>query len=285
MGPRVNATGDADDYRAVNHANWESRVPVHAASDSYALSRFEHDPARLSDVVSLDRERLGDLTGQEVVHLQCHIGTDTLSLARLGGTVTGLDFSQSALDVAEELAAKAGPPVDYVCADVYQAVEALGAARFDLVYTGVGALCWLPSAKRWAETVSGLLRPGGRLFLREGHPVLWALDDPRDDQLVVLEYPYFEGPGVPFSEDITYAGDGTPIASPDIVHFNHGLAEIFNALWDAGLVVDCFEEFDHVPWPALGDQMPEVSPGRNRLIDRPERLPASYILGAHKPSA
>jgi SAM-dependent methyltransferase len=272
----------AHDYRAINHANWESRVPLHVASDEYGLARYRDDPSQLSSVVRFDVPRLGEIAGLDVVHLQCHIGTDTISLARLGATVTGLDFSAAALAVARELAASAGPDVDFVEADLYDAVDALGGARFDVVFTGIGALCWLPDVRGWAEVVAGLLRPGGRLFMREGHPVLWAMDDPRADGLVALEYPYFETEGVPFSEEATYVGHDRPLAAPDIVHFNHGLAEIFNAVWDVGLEITAFDEHDTVPWPALGDQMEEVADGEFRLIDRPERLPHSYTLQARK---
>lgn len=277
----VNTMGD-ENYRAVNHANWESRVPAHAASEGYGIKRFVDDPGHLSTVVEFDRQRLGDITGLSVVHLQCHVGTDTISLARLGATVTGLDFSAAALDVARRLATDCGASIDYVEADVYDAVEALGDERFDRVYTGVGALCWLPSVTRWAEVVAALLCPGGELFIREGHPVLWALDDPRPDGLPVLAFPYFETDGVPFSDAETYVEQAAPLASPDIVHFNHGMAEILNAVWSTGLEITVFEEHDSVPWNALGDAMEEVGGGEWRLSDRPERLPASYTLRAAK---
>ena len=270
------------DYRAINHANWESRVRHHAASDEYQLQRFVADPRHLSDVVTFDLPRLGPIEGLDVVHLQCHIGTDTTSLARLGANVTGLDFSGSALAVARQLAESAGSAIAYVEADVYDAVGVLGGARFDLVYTGIGALCWLPDVRRWAQTVAGLLRPGGELFIREGHPVLWAMDDPRPDGLLVLAYPYFETEGVPFFEPDTYVTHDEPLEAPDIVHFNHGLAEVFNAVWDAGMEITLFDEHDSVPWNALGDQMHDVGGGEYRLVDRPERLAASYTLRARK---
>ena len=272
----------SSDYRAVNHANWESRVPHHAASDGYALERFRTDPDFMSQVVLFDQPRLGDVAGRDVVHLQCHIGTDTVSLARLGARVTGLDFSESAIEVARATATAAGPDHDYVVADVYDAVEALGAARFDLVYTGIGALCWLPDVVRWAEVVAALLKPGGELFIREGHPVLWALDDPRDDGLLVMRFPYFETDGVRFSESDTYVDQSSPLASPDIVHFNHGLAEIFNALWSAGMEITMFEEHDTVPWNPLGDAMEDVGDGEFRLKDEPERMPMTYTLRARR---
>ncbi|MDQ7993739.1 MAG: class I SAM-dependent methyltransferase, partial [Propionicimonas sp.] len=144
----------AEDYLAVNRANWDARVAPHLAA-GYGIDRLLADPGALSDVVRFDLPRLGDLTGLDVVHLQCHLGTDTLSLARLGGRVTGLDLSGASVAAARDLAGRAGAAIDYVQADVYGAVDALGGARFDLVYTGIGALCWLPSIRRWAETVAG----------------------------------------------------------------------------------------------------------------------------------
>jgi SAM-dependent methyltransferase len=271
------------DYRAVNLANWNSRVPHH--EQGYGLDAFRTDPSYLSDVVTFDLPRLGSIEGLDVVHLQCHIGTDTLSLARLGArSVTGLDFSAPALEVAARLAADCGATIDYVESELYGAVEALGAERFDLVFTGIGALCWLPDVAAWARVVAALLRPGGRLFIREGHPVLWALDDPRPDGLLVVQYPYFETEGIPFSETESYVEHDEPLASPDIVHFNHGLAEIITAVMSAGLTLTAIEEHDTVPWNALGDAMVEVEPNEFRLREAPERLPATYTLQATKPA-
>jgi len=270
------------DYRAINHANWESRVPVHAASTSYRLDRYVNEPALISETVEFDRTRLGDISGLDVVHLQCHMGNDSLSLARLGANVTGLDFSGAALAEARRVSAAGGPHVEYVEADVYDAADVLGAGRFDLVYTGIGALCWLPSVTRWAQVVAALLKPGGELFIREGHPVLWALDDPRDDDQVVLAFPYFETDGVHFSEPDTYVDQTEELAAPDIVHFNHGLAEIFTALWSAGMEITLFEEHMSVPWNAMGDAMHEVDGGEFQLVVRPERLPCTYTLRAGK---
>src|SRR6478736_8456973 len=215
-----------DEYVATNLANWNSRVPHHELG--YGLDAYRSDPTHLSGVVRFDVPRLGDVAGLDAVHLQCHIGTDTLSLARLGARMTGLDFSAPALDVGRQLAAACGTAIDYVCAEAYDAVEVLGGERFDLVYTGIGALCWLPDVRRWADVVAGLLRPGGRLFMREGHPVLWSLCDPRPDRLLVVEYPYFETDGILFVEHDTYAGTGA-VASPRIIHFNHGLGDLHRA--------------------------------------------------------
>lgn len=275
----------ADRWREVNKANWEARVPLHTAPGGYELDAFD-DPGHLSSVVRYDLPRLGRLDGLDVVHLQCHIGTDTVSLARLGaGSVTGLDFSPSALAAARGLAVRAGAVVAFVESDLYDAVEALSPARFDVVYTGVGAICWLPDIARWAHVLAELLRPGGRLFMREGHPMLWTMSDPRADGLLVVEFPYFETDGVEFSEPVTYGGEGT-LGAPDIIHFNHGLSEIFNALSAAGLTITAFDEHREVPWNPLGDLMKasDTHEGEFVLDHGPDRLPLSYTLQAIKPA-
>ncbi len=274
------ADGMDDDYLRINLANWNSRVPHHEIG--YRLEEH-HDPAHLSGVVRFDLPRLGSVAGLDAVHLQCHIGTDTVSLAKLGARMTGLDFSEPALDVARRLAADCGQEIEYVCSDVYAAVEELGRERFDLVFTGIGALCWLPDVRRWAQVVADLLRPGGRLFIREGHPMLWALCDPRPDGLLVVEYPYFEVKGgTPFSEPVSYVEHEGELDSPDTVSFNHGMAEIINALWGAGLQLTMFEEHDSIPWNAFAEEMVEDEDGEFRLRDHPERLAASYTLQAVK---
>src|SRR5450755_3927669 len=157
-----------EDYRTVNRENWDERVPAHLDSPDYATGRFAEDPSFLSQVVRFDVPRLGDVSGLRGVHLQCHIGTDTVSLSRLGARMTGLDFSPVAIEQARSLVARSGDEVNFVESEVYDAAPALGGELFDLVFTGIGALCWLPSISQWASTVGSLLKPGGRLFIREG---------------------------------------------------------------------------------------------------------------------
>lgn len=269
------------DYLTVNLANWNSRVPLH--EKGYRLERFREDPKLLSEVVRFDLPRLGEVTRLDGVHLQCHIGTDTLSLARLGARMTGLDFSAPALAVAHRLAGECGAEIEYVEAEVYDAVEALGAGRFDLVYTGIGALCWVPDIRRWAAVVSALLRPGGRLFLREGHPMLWSLTEPRADGLVTVEFPYFETPGgTRFVERKTYVPHEGELASPESISFNHGLAEIVTAMMHAGLALTAIAEHDSAPWDFLPGATVADDRGEYRLRERPERLAATYTLQAAK---
>ncbi|MFN8072104.1 MAG: class I SAM-dependent methyltransferase [Mycobacterium sp.] len=272
-----------DDHWAVNRAMWDERAPAHAASPDYAVRRLIDDPQRLSDVVRFDLPRLGDIDGLRGVHLQCHIGTDTLSLARLGAAMTGLDFSPASLEIARRIAAEAGLEIDYVESDVYSAPDVLGRNAFDLVYTGIGALIWLPDIRRWADVVAQLLRPGGRLFLREGHPVLWSLDETRRD-VIAFGYPYFEHPEpLIFDAADTYVETDAVFSNVESREWNHGLGEIVTGLLDAGLRLTMLVEHDSVPWEGLPGQM-KVADGEWRLIEHGERVPLSYTLQAEKPA-
>jgi SAM-dependent methyltransferase len=270
-----------DDYRSVNRSYWDARALPHAESDDYGFSRFIADPAHLSDVVRFDLPRLGDIAGLRGVHLQCHIGTDTLSLARLGARMTGLDLSEASLAQARRLAEQAGADIDYVQSELYDALSVLEPGSFDLVYTGVGALCWLPDVQGWAQIVAALLRPGGRLFIREGHPMLWAVEEGRQDGLLVLEYPYFERPEPDVFDDAdTYVQTDMPITSTRSHSWNHGLGEIVTAVMGAGMSLTMLQEHDSVPWEAFAGHMERVGPGEWRVADRPWRLPHSYTLQA-----
>ncbi len=271
-----------EDYRLVNLASWDERAPAHAASPDYAVARFLSEPDFLSHVVRFDLPLLGDVRGQRGVHLQCHIGTDTVSLARLGADMTGVDFSPGALAEGRRLAEATGAPVDFVESDVYGAPAAVGRDDFDLVYTGVGALIWLPDIAAWARTVAALLRPGGRLFIREGHPVMWALDDARADGELVLTHPYHQQrePSV-FDEPGTYVETDVEFQQNRSLEWNHGLGEIVTALFEAGLQPTGLVEHDSVPWDALPGQMVRTEvDGEWRLADRPERMPHTYTLQA-----
>jgi len=274
-----------ENYAEVNKANWDERVAAHAASPDYDVERFVADPGHLSRVVRFDLPRLGDISGLRGVHLQCHIGTDTISLARLGASMTGVDFSAPAVRQATALAGRTGADAVFVESDVYDAPAAVGRKDFDFVFTGIGALCWLPSIGRWARVVADLLRPGGRLFIREGHPMLWTLEDGRDDDLLVVQYPYFER-----AEPTVLDQGGTYVATDaefthNITHeWNHGLGEIVTALLAAGMTITALEEHDSAPWQALPGLMERSESGEWRLADRPWRLPASFTLQAVKHS-
>ena len=266
---------------ALNQANWNQRVPIHVAA--YGLDEYVKDRSYLSSVVRFDRPRLGDVAGQRGLHLQCHLGTDTVSLARLGARMTGLDFSNEAVRGTRAFAAAAQADVAFVEAEVAAALDVLDAASFDLVYTGIGALCWLPRIAEWASVVAGLLKPGGRLFLREAHPILWALADPGPDGRLVLEHPYVERDTPTVWDDAgTYVDTTTKLTATTTHEWNHGLGEIITSLFAAGMHLTGLHEHDSVPWNALPGLMELLPDGEFRLRDRPWRLPHTYTLQATK---
>jgi SAM-dependent methyltransferase len=273
------------EYLELNRANWDDRVPAHVASADYAMQRFLDDPAFLSDVVRYDLPLLGDVSGMNGVHLQCHIGTDTISLARLGASMTGLDFSGPALAEAARLAAAVGADASFVQADVYDAADILKPGSFDLVYTGVGALTWLPDIRRWGRVVADLLRPGGRLFIRDGHPMLLALDVDDDGRLVVTDS-YFETTEARVSDYAgTYVRTDVAIEHTVTHWWNHGLGETVTALLEAGLTLTGLAEHSTVPWRAFsGETMASAGGGEWRLTEMPERLAASFTIQAVKNS-
>ena len=193
----------------------------------------------------------------------------------------GLDFSSAAVQAARDLVARSGDDLSFVQADVYDAVTELGADRFDLVYTGIGALGWLPNIKAWAAVVTELLAPGGRLFLREAHPMLWALDEHAGDGRLVVEYPYFELPEpTAFEEEQTYVRTDARFTHNTIHVWNHGLGQILTALLDRGMTITGLEEHDSAPWQAIDGLMGESLDGEYRT-GRPALAAATDL---HPPS-
>lgn len=244
-----------------NQLNWNDRVAVHLGPNGYDIAGLSADPTRLSGTVGIDAPHLGSLSGLRVAHLQCHIGTDTLSLTRLGATCIGLDFSPDAIVVARALAAETNAPMTFVESTVYDACEVMGQGEFDLVYTTCGVINWLPDIGRWASVVAGLLKPGGRIYLRDTHPILYALDEDRLPGEVVLKYPYTErGQPLAMDEESSYAGEGT-IANTRTYEWNHSVAEIIQAMIEAGLTITEVADENILEWEFYEGQ-PVVSPGQ-----------------------
>lgn len=178
-----------DRFRSANRLRWDEHVDFNLAT--WDVAGLLAEPARLTMMVDADREAVGDVGGRSLLHLQCHFGLDTLAWARLGADATGVDFSPRAIAVARDLAARAGLRARFVEADLYRTPTVLQEA-FEVVYTSGGVLCWLPDIRGWAKVVSSMPRPGGVFYIREAHPVLWALEDERDDEQLVIGLPYFE---------------------------------------------------------------------------------------------
>ena len=257
------------DGRLANRAWWDVAAPLHAESALYDLENFR---VGRDDIRPFELDELGPIAGRELLHLQCHIGTDTLSWARHGARVVGLDFSHASLAVARQLALDCDIDAEFVCADVYDAVEAIDGRTFDVVYTGIGALGWLPDLASWADVVHDLLRPGGVLYLVEIHPV--ALGVAKDGRTVTVdmldtEYQAWHEPGG------TYAAPDAEVPHTTYERV-HTLSDVLSAVLDAGLTLELFHEqsYTNVPWPWAE----RGSDGYFRGPEGARRVPLTYSL-------
>ena len=264
-----------------NRRNWDERVPIHRRTAFYDVPGFLAGGSRLEPG---ETEEVGDVADKSLLHLQCHFGMDTLSWARLGATVTGLDFSPPAIAAARELAAEAGIAAEFVEANVYDAPEALGGRTFDIAYTSRGVLVWLPDLPRWAEVVASLLKPGGILYLREGHPFAHVFDDEAESGLS-LRYPYFHGPEPDRWDDPgTYADPTAETTENETYEWSHTMGSIVSAIAGAGLTIEFLHEFDYLCWEGLRSMVPGEHPGTWVLPDNRASIPLQYSLRARKPS-
>ncbi|MBP2351155.1 SAM-dependent methyltransferase [Kribbella aluminosa] len=260
---------------AANEADWDARAPLHAASTFYDR------PAEywFADYEWAD---LGPLDGRDVLHLQCHLGTETIEFARRGARTSGLDLSEKSLEAARRIAADAGADVEYLHADVYDAVRAVEGRQFDIVYTGKGALCYLPDLEQWADVVRQLLKPGGVLYIVEFHPLLNALREvslPGESDDLVLRADYLEGRGaIAHDSTVTYTGDEVP-GRQTSYEWRHGLGEIVTTLASAGFRITTVRESDVLPWPRW-PHMHQTPEGWWRLPDDAPRIPLLFALKA-----
>jgi SAM-dependent methyltransferase len=223
------------EWLEANRALWDDRVPIHVRSDFYGLAEFKAGAPVLHDFELAD---VGGVTGKSLVHLQCHFGMDSLDWARRGARVTGLDFSAPALAAARALAAELGLAARFAVADVYDAPRVLG-ERYDVVYTGRGALNWLPDIARWAEVVAALLVPGGFLYLTEFHPVTDAMADGSFE--FVRDY-FHRAEGYVYDDGLTYVETEERTASRKSFEWCHPTSQVITALLAAGLEIELFSE-------------------------------------------
>jgi SAM-dependent methyltransferase len=268
---------------SANEANWDARTPIHLASAFYGL-----DGSRSAEswFAGYEWDDLGELAGVDLLHLQCHLGAETLALARRGAAVTGLDISGESVRTAALLARQAGLDISYVQANVYDAVDALGGQRFDVIYTGKGAVCYLPELAPWADVVSQLLRPGGSLYLVEFHPLLYALGVvpvADSDEELVLRFDFLGGRGADERDATRTYTDGPALTGATVAYeWRHEIGAVINALVGAGLRIDLVRESDALPWPRW-PSMVSTDDGYFRLPDSAPRIPLLYALRAGKP--
>ncbi len=263
----------------VNRLNWDERAAIHArdTTGEYRLDRFRAGEDALH---AIEAAELGDISGKRVLHLQCHMGRDTLCLVRRGAVATGLDFSAVALDVAQHLADETGLEANFVQGTVGEA-PSLTPGPFDLVFTTWGTICWLPDVRSWAKVIASVLAPGGELYFAEAHPGFLLLDEHVGKLAPAYDFQTPADRPMEFVDATTYTGDPTIMTNQSSRQWIHSLSAIFGALIDAGLTITMFREHEVLPWRGVPSLVP-ASDGLWRLPDGHPRLPLSFSLRAKK---
>jgi SAM-dependent methyltransferase len=275
-------TDRSSDAIRANEALWDEWTAIHEKSEFYDLDEFKRGGVRIRQY---EIDEIGPVEGKDLLHLQCHFGMDTLSWARLGARVTGADFSGAAIDLARSISVEIGyPKARFVQSDIYDLPNALE-GDFDIVYTSGGVLGWLPDIRRWAEVVAHFVRPGGRFYITEIHPVVQTFqEDGVGPGELRLAYPYWEHPEpLAFPVEGSYADRTATVATRTEYGWDHGLGEVVTALIDAGLRIESLREYPFVRWP-LGFLV-EAPDGTYRLPPgTPGELPLFFSILARKPS-
>jgi SAM-dependent methyltransferase len=267
------------DHFEINRRNWDERAAIHArdTTGDYMLDRFRAG----EDVLhAIEAAELGDIVGKRVLHLQCHIGRDTLCLVRRGAIVTGLDFSSAALTIARRLSDETGLKADFVEGTVDQAPE-LTPGPFDLVYTTWGTICWLPDVKEWAKVIASVLAPGGELYFADAHPGFNVLEEHAGKFAPAYDFQTPAGRPLRFANETSYTGDPTVMSNQSTREWIHSLSAVLGGLIDAGLAITMFREHEVLPWQGLASLVP-ASERMWRLPDGTPRIPLSYSLRAKK---
>ena len=269
-----------DEYFAANRRHWDEAAGIHARSTAggYRVADFR---AGADTLLPIESGEVGNVAGKRILHLQCHIGLDTLNLARRGAEVTGLDFAPRAIAEARALSAETGVPGTFVEGNLYDAPELID-GQFDLVYVTWGAINWLPDIRRWAQIVAHFLRPGGTLYLLEGHPGTLSLDQAEDGRLVP-SYPYFQGPDpLACDTETSYSGDPDKFENTRAYEWNHPIGEVVTALIESGLTINFLHEHDRVPWRPFACTVAMEDGLMFRLSPEIPSLPLAFSLKATK---
>lgn len=266
-----------DDYIKANLAYWNELVPLHARSKFYDVEGFKSGRSTLK---SIELEELGVVSRKSLLHLQCHFGLDTLSWARLGARVIGVDFSDQAIALARSLSRELGLKADFVCSNVYDLTQNL-VGKFDIVFTSYGVLCWLPDLTRWAEIIAHFLRPGGTFCMVEEHPLTGIFDNTDEARQLLVTHGYFHSRGPAKSDpEGSYADRDAETTYPNY-EWTHNLGDVLNALIGAGLRIQSLHEFPVCSWRRF-PFMEQDETGWWRL--RGDKIPLTFSLRATKPT-
>jgi len=260
------------DYLDINRKTWNDKVQVHVESDFYGQREFLDGKNTLNDI---ELELLGDVEDKRILHLQCHFGQDTISLARMGATTVGADFSDEAINVATGLAKDLNADATFICSDIYDLPNRMY-QEFDIVFTSYGTIGWLPDLDKWAKVISHFLKPGGKFVFAEFHPVVWMYDD----NFTKVTYNYFRSDAIEEESTGTYADTSAPIENKT-VNWNHALSEVFTSLLENGLSIEKFREYDYSPYDCFA-QTEEFEKGKFRIKHFGNYIPMVYSILATK---
>ena len=266
--------------RRINRAHWDSLAAAHGQDALYDTESLVAGADSLHEAEAAGvREAVGAVAGLDVLHLQCHIGFDTISLARRGARVVGADFSPASLEKARALARRCEVDIEFVESEATALPPELH-NRFDLVYSTIGVISWIEDLGAWMRAAAAALRGGGRLLLVELHPLfnMVGTTDP-----LVLDFPYASDGARAFDEHGSYAGAELQVAATESVSYGHSLGEVVNAALGAGLRVERLEEHMDADFDPRGDVLARDDDGRFRLHVGPELLPVLFTLVAAKP--
>jgi SAM-dependent methyltransferase len=241
-------------------------------SEFYDVEAFIKGKISLNPV---DLNLLGDIVGKDILHLQCHFGQDTISLARLGANATGVDLSDKSIEQAKLLAEQCHVNADFICCDIYDLPNYLD-KQFDIVFTSYGTIIWLPDLDKWAKIIAQYLKPGGKFVFVDFHPVMQMFDD----RFQKLSYSYFNTGAIVETEQGSYADTDASVALQNVT-WNHGTGEVLNSLINAGLEITSFDEFDYSPYNTFG-VMTEAEPGKFRVASMGNNIPLVFALTAIK---
>ena len=266
---------DLQELYKANEEAWDLRTTVHAASKSYGLEGWRKGQNSLQ---AIELRELGDVQGKTLLHLQCHFGQDTLSWARLGAKVTGVDISGEAIRLARQLAEEEGTGAQFVQCNLFDLPQHLD-GQFDIVFTSYGAIGWLPELASWGKLIDRYLAPGGTFYIAEFHPVVWMLDE----EFTFVKYPYHNVEPIKTENEGTYADRDAPIRYVDY-GWNHSLGEVLNALTTNGLHIDFLNEYPFSPFDCFPKTI-QGEDGQYRIKGLENIIPMVFSIKATKPHA
>ncbi len=267
-----------EDEMDTNRRWWDGATPVHYRSRSYDVDGFRRGA---SSLLPLELKELGDVGGKRLLHLQCHFGLDTMSWARRGAIVTGVDFSPEAIATARRLSEELSIPARFIESNVYDLPE-MHDERYDIVYTGYGALCWLPDLARWAKVVSRSLRPGGTFYVVDSHPFSDLIDENVADRIELKGRYITDGRPEKWVSPDTYTDSDRPLEEQTTYAWRHTLSEIVGSLLSAGLRLDFLHESE-MGYFNMHPLMEKRDDGHWVFREGTCGLPLTFSLMAHLP--